>query len=209
MTAGDVVVVDEIWWYVSRAAGIVAWVLLSASVIAGLSLSTRGSRRLPTGWPIDLHRFLSTLALVFLGVHIAALVPDNFVEFSWAELFVPLASTWRPWAVAFGVVAFWLVVAVELTSVIRRQLPTRLWRAVHLLSFVVWLSSTIHLFLAGTDVASFAFRVVQVVAIAAVSLLFVQRMLVGRARRRTRSAGGVSLPIEESVDVDEVYAGER
>jgi predicted ferric reductase len=208
MTIGDVVVVDQIWWYTSRAAGIVAWVLLSSSVIAGMSISTRDSRRLPTGWPIDLHRFLSALSLVFLGVHMAALVPDNFVEFGWVELLVPFASTWRPWAVALGVVAFWLVVAVELTSLIRRRLPTRLWRAVHLLSFLVWLSSTIHLFLAGTDVGSFAFRVIQVCVIAAVSSLFVRRVAVAR-RRRTRSAASAPLPVEEAVDVDEVYAGKR
>jgi len=209
MTIGDVVVVDQIWWYTSRAAGIVAWVLLSASVIAGMSISTRDSRRLPTGWSIDLHRFLSTLSLVFLAVHVAALVPDNFVTFGWAELLVPLASTWRPWAVALGVVAMWMVVAVELTSVIRRRLPVRMWRAVHLLSFFVWLCSTLHLFLAGTDVGSFAFRVVQVVVIAAVSFLFVRRLRVARRRRRISSGGGVSLPVEEPVDVDEVYAGER
>lgn len=200
--------VDQVWWYTSRAAGIVAWVLLSASVLAGMSMSSRDSRQLPQGWPIDLHRFLSTLALVFLSAHMAALVPDNFVEFGWAEIFVPLASTWEPWAVAFGVVAFWLVVAVEVSSLLKRRIPTRVWRAIHVLSLGVWVSSTAHLFMAGTDVQSPAFRVVLVVVIALVVLMFMRRVVVARRRLR-RSVGRSSLPIEEPVDIDQVDAGKR
>lgn len=204
----DIDVVDQIWWYTSRSAGITAWVLLSASVLAGMSMSSRDSRQLPQGWPIDLHRFLSTLSLVFLSVHMAALVPDNFVEFGWAEIFIPLASTWQPWAVAWGVVAFWLVVAVEVTSLLRRRIPNRVWRMVHFSSFLVWISSTVHLFLAGTDVGSPAFRVVQAVVIGLVALMFGRRVTVARQRTRV-SAGRSALPIEEAVDVDEVDAGKR
>jgi len=176
-------------------------------VIAGMSMASRDSRRLPTGWPIDLHRFLSTLSLVFLAVHMAALGPDNFVEFGWAEIFVPMASTWQPGAVAWGVVAFWLVVAVEVTSLLKRRIPNRVWRTIHFASFFVWVSSTVHLFMSGTDVSSPAFRVVQAVVIAAVSLLFVRRIVV--ARRRAGSVRAGALPVEEAVHVDEVYAGER
>jgi len=201
---GGVEFVDQVWWFMSRAAGIVGWVLLSCSVILGLSMSARRTRSLPTGWPLDLHRFISMLSIVFLGVHLAALVPDTFVEFGLAELFIPMASSWNPDAVAWGVVAFWLLVAVEVTSLLRARIPHRLWRGVHMLSFVVWISGTVHLFLAGTDASHWAFRIVQVVVIGIVVLLFLARLL--SSFQRSGSAG--TLAVEEPVDVDEVDAGE-
>ncbi len=202
---GGIEFVDQIWWFASRAAGSVAWVLLSCSMIIGMMQSRRGSGPLPAGWSLDLHRFLSMLSLIFLTIHLGALVPDNFVEFGLVELFVPMMSTWQPAAVAWGVVGFWLLVSVELTSVLRARLPHRVWRAVHLLSFVVWISATVHLFMAGTDVSHPVFRVVQVVMIGLVSLMFVSRIVdVVRS-----SAAGRTLPVEEPIDVDEVDSGKR
>lgn len=203
----NVEVVDQIWWYTSRAAGVVAWIMLSASVIAGMTLSTRDSRLLPTGWPIDLHRFLSSVSLIFLGTHMLALIPDNFVEFGVVELLVPLASTWQPWAVAWGIVAFWLAVAVEVTSLLRTRIPRRVWRAIHFSSFAMWLAATVHLFMAGTDASDVKFRVVQAVVIGAVSVLFTRRLVVARRRSRSSSVGRGPLTVEEPIDVDEVHAG--
>lgn len=214
---GDVEFVDQIWWFVSRSAGIVAWVLLSLSVLAGMSISGRRAgemakgRALPAGWALDLHRFSSSLSLVFLGVHLGALVLDDFVHFGLGELFVPMMSQWNPAAVAWGIVAFWLVVAVEATSLIRRRIPHRVWRVVHGLSFLVWLTSTVHLFVAGTDVEQGWFRVVQAVVIGLVVLTMVWRLsTLGSSARRVASSAGVgSLPIEEAVNVDQVDTRER
>lgn len=209
MQVGQVQVVDQIWWYTSRAAGIVAWLLLSASLISGMTLVTRDSRILPTGWPIDLHRLVSSVALVFLAIHMLALIPDNFVDFGPVELMVPLTSTWQPWAVAWGIVAFWLVLAVEASSLLRKRIPNRVWHIIHFLSFVVWLTATVHLFMAGTDVGALIFRVAQVGVIGAVLVLFMRRLLTARRRSRRLSARRGPLPVEEPVDVDEVHAGER
>lgn len=200
----DVEVVDQVWWFTSRAAGIVSWVLLSGSVVLGLTQSSRASRTLPAGWTLDLHRFLSMLCCIFLTGHLVALVPDNFVHFGWAELFVPYASEWRPGAVAWGIVAFWLLVAVQLTSLLRPRLPNRLWRLVHFLSFPVWIGATVHVLTAGTDADVPAFRVVQVVVIGAVVVLAGVRI---RSLRRRSSAR--TLAVEEPVHVDQVDAGKR
>ncbi len=207
--------VDQIWWFMSRAAGSVAWVLLSLSMIVGMSQTRRGSGPLPAGWSLDLHRFLSMLSLTFLTIHMAALVPDNFVEFGLAELFVPMASTWEPGAVAWGIVGFWLVVCVEVTSLLRSRIPNRVWRALHLLSFIVWISATVHLFYAGTDVGHPVFRGVQVVMIGSVAIMFLRR-IADVVRNRVDPFASVprptplpnsavrALPIEEPIDIDEV-----
>lgn len=209
LVLAQTVVVEQIWWYSSRAAGIVAWVLISLSLFTGMSMSTSGKGRLPAGWLLDLHRFISALAIVFLTAHMVLLIPDNFVEFGARELLVPMASTWNPEAVAWGIVGFWLLIAVELTSLVKGRLPRRVWKTVHFFSFPVWIVATIHLFQAGTDVAHPLFRVLQAVVITALVLRFVTRVTRRRKGREVAPAasrvGAGPLPVEKAIDIDEVH----
>ena len=139
-------------WYAARAGGLIAWGLVSASVIWGLLLSTRLLGRAPRpAWLLDLHRFLGGLAVTFTAIHVTALIADSTVRFRFVDVLVPFASSWRPGAVALGVVGMWLLAAVEATSLLMRKLPRKLWRVVHLSSYVLFWSSTAHLLLAGTD----------------------------------------------------------
>lgn len=139
------------WWYVARAAGLTSWALLALAVVSGLARSGRVTHRPRPVWVQDLHRFLGGLAVVFVGVHMAALTLDRTVGFGLSALLVPFASTWRPGAVAWGVAALYLLLAVELTSLVMRHLPRRLWRAVHMSSLVLYGAGTVHLLTAGTD----------------------------------------------------------
>ena len=118
---------EQFWWYVARASGMVAAVLLVLTLIWGLLITTKliDRRGLPA-WLTDLHRYLGGLSVVFIAVHMVSLVFDNYLVFSWSDLFVPFASSWRPVAVAGGVIAAWLLVAVETTSLAKRWLPRRL-----------------------------------------------------------------------------------
>jgi DMSO/TMAO reductase YedYZ heme-binding membrane subunit len=144
-----------LWWYAARAAGIVAWVLLAASVVWGLVLSTRfRPPRVTPAWTLDLHRYLGGLATIFVGVHLAAIMLDSYVSFGLADLLVPLASSWHPVAVAWGVVALYLLLAVELTSLARSRLPRRVWRRVHVLALPLFLLATTHFLAAGSDAAN-------------------------------------------------------
>jgi len=144
---------DRLWWYVARASGLVAWALLAASTLWGLALTTRAftARRVAPRWLNDLHRFLGGLSVCFVGVHLTGVVADTFVHFGPADVLVPMASDWHPADLAWGVVALYLLVAVELTSLLRHRLPHRLWRWVHATSFVLFAVATVHVLLAGTD----------------------------------------------------------
>jgi hypothetical protein len=143
---------EHLWWYVARASGLVAWALCTLAVLWGLALSTALLGKRPgRGWLLDLHRFLGGLAALFVAVHLGGLVADGYIHFGPAELLVPLASAWKPVAVAWGIVAFYLLLAVELTSLARRRLPARVWRWVHMSSLPLWVISTVHLLTAGTD----------------------------------------------------------
>ena len=74
--------------------------------------------------------------MLFLAVHLGALVADSYVHFGVADLLVPFASSWKSGAVAWGVVAFWFLIAVEVSSLMMRRLPRRTWRAIHLTSYL-------------------------------------------------------------------------
>lgn len=143
---------EHLAWYIARSSGILGWVLLSASVLWGLTLSAKlrpGGVR--PAWIVDYHRYLGALASMFTIVHVAAIVADGYTDFGLSEVFVPLASSWRPGAVAWGVVAVYLLAAVELTSLMRRRLPRSLWKAIHLLSLPLFAVATAHLLMSGSE----------------------------------------------------------
>ena len=176
---------DQLWWFVARASGIVALVLVTLAVVWGLFYSTRllGGKPTPR-WLLDLHRFLGGLSVLFTGVHLAALVADNYVHFGVAEILLPFASEWQPGAVAWGVVALYLLVAVEATSLMQRRLPRRLWRGVHVTSWVLYWLAVVHGVTAGTDAGNRAYVAVTLVGVGVVLFLTVVRMLTSRRVRK-------------------------
>jgi predicted ferric reductase len=168
----------QLWWYVARAGGLVAYGLLAASVLWGLAVSTRLLGRWPApGWALDLHRYLGSLALTFTGIHLAALLLDSYIQFDLLDLLVPFTAGWRPGAVAWGVVALYLLVAVQATSLARRRLPHRLWRRIHLAAFPLLVASTGHLLTAGSDRANPAVRTMLTATVAGTLFLLLFRLL--------------------------------
>jgi methionine sulfoxide reductase heme-binding subunit len=142
----------QFWWYTVRASGITAWALSAGSLLLGLMLSTRVLGKKPTGpWLLDVHRFTGGLSVIFVGVHLAALVADSYTHFGLADLVVPFVSTWRPAAVALGIVAFYFLLAIEITSLLMRRIPKHWWRAVHLTSGLLYVTASWHLLAAGAD----------------------------------------------------------
>jgi DMSO/TMAO reductase YedYZ heme-binding membrane subunit len=140
------------WWYVSRATGFVGWALLAASVLWGLFITNKTlTRRTTPAWVLDLHRHLGGLAVAFVAVHLAVLPLDTFTDWGWSDLFVPMAAGWHPVPIAFGIVACYVLLAVELSSLLGRRVPRAWWRRIHFLSFPLYVVATVHLCTAGTD----------------------------------------------------------
>jgi sulfoxide reductase heme-binding subunit YedZ len=170
---------EHFWWYLSRASGIVSWALVSASVIWGLVYASRMiPKKTAPRWLLDLHRFLGGLAVAFVAVHLVTLVLDGYVQFGLRELFVPLASGWRPVAVAWGVLALYLLVAVELTSLAMARLPRRFWRRVHATGFAVFVLGTVHAFAAGTDAGNPLLIVLAITTVVVFTFALAYRLLV-------------------------------
>ena len=139
-------------WLVSRAAGIVALVLLTATVVLG-TVSTAPTRS--ATWPRwarqALHRDLALLSIAALAVHVGAVVLDDFVDIRWYVPLVPFVSAYRPVWVGLGTVAFDLLLVVIATSLLRVRLGVRTWRAVHWLTYAAWPVAVLHYLTTGTD----------------------------------------------------------
>ncbi len=142
----------QIWWYIARASGIIAWLFITASVLWGIMLSTKlfPAQRRPA-WLLDLHRGLGAMSVLFLLTHVAALIGDNWIHFDVVDIVVPFASEWKPWQVALGVFAMWGLVIVEVTSLAMKRLPKKVWRGIHFTSYLTFLLTSLHGTFAGTD----------------------------------------------------------
>lgn len=151
---------EHVWWYLSRASALVAWAALTASCTLGVLLATRVLKPHDRpAWLMALHRHLAAIFVSLTAVHLAGLVADGYVRFGMAELFIPMRSVWKPGAVTVGVVALYAAVAVQGTSLLMRKLPRRLWRAVHLLSYVSFVLVSVHAVWVGSDVRTPLFLV--------------------------------------------------
>ena len=137
-------------WYIARAVGIVAWILLCTSMLAGVTLTYRRAGSAPA--MLDLHRYLSLLAVVFTIAHAVALVADGFVGYRFVQVLLPLASLWRPGPVGWGVLAMYLLLLVEGSSLLGRRLSRTKWRRLHNLSYPCFAAATIHFLSAGSEV---------------------------------------------------------
>jgi DMSO/TMAO reductase YedYZ heme-binding membrane subunit len=187
--AGVPQVNEKIWWYLSRSSGIVALVLLVATVVWGILLSTRVLKPHDRpAWLLDLHKWLGGSAVVMTLLHMLGLYLDGYIDYGFTELLVPGTSDYRPLAVAIGVLSFYVLVAVQVTSYFRTRLSKRMWRSVHMLSYgLVW-GAAIHAGMAGTDVVNRAYQVVALLlTIIAASATVVRLLMPGRTRAATAS----------------------
>lgn len=176
----------QFWWYLTRSSGIVAWVLLTASALWGILLSTRLLKPYDRpAWLLDLHRWLGSLAVLVVGLHLAGTVADSYVHFGVADVLVPMATSWKPLAVAWGIIAMYLLVAVQVSSVLMKKLPKKLWRGIHLTSYAMFVSVSIHSITAGTDKGVALF---QALAVALITLMIaftsVRLLYNGKPRNR-------------------------
>ena len=156
-------------WYLTRATGLVALVLLTASMAFGLLYSVRYQR---PAWPrfltAGLHRNSSLLALAFTGVHVATTLADSYVPVRVQDVVVPFISAYRPLWLGLGAVAFDLMLALTVTSLLRTRLSYRSWRLAHWGSYVCWPVAVLHGLGTGSDTPV---RWVLVLTVACVALI--------------------------------------
>ena len=187
---------SQFWWHLSRASGIVTWGFLIASALWGILLSTRVLKPYDRpAWLLDLHSWLGTITLFGTALHLAALVGDTYVHFGTADLFVPFATSWKPLAVAWGIIGMYLLVVVQLSSWAMKKIPRSLWRTLHMLSYGLLVTVSIHAFAAGTDRANHFFQAFGVAIITVmVGATAIRVLYAGKPRTRQVIASGAREP---------------
>ncbi len=168
-------------WFVIRGTGVVLVIVLALSLTLGVASTGRAAWR---WWPRfvtqGLHRTLALLGLVLAAVHVVTVVADDYVDIRWWQAFVPAWPADRELWGSFGTVAFDLLLAVVVTSLLRRRLGHGAWRGVHLTSYLLFVLSVAHGLGMGTDAAEPWSLGVTLAAIAAVLVSVGSRLVVLR-----------------------------
>ena len=171
-------------WYATRASGLMALILLTLTMVLGLTTTTRARAR---NWPgfaqQEMHRRISMLAVVFLGIHVLTSVLDTYVNIGVAAIVIPGLSTYDPLWVGVGAVALDLMLAVFVTSLLRSRMRPGTWRAVHWLAYLSWPVALAHTFGMGTDA-----RELWVIGLGVASVLAVAAALAWRFSAAARQA---------------------
>ena len=171
------------WWLASRAAGIVAFLLIAAAVILGLVLASKMTRR--PGLKRDLvkvHQQIALTALVAIGAHGVFLLGDAWLKPGLTGIAIPFTLEYRPVWTGFGIVAGYLALLLGPTFYWRRRIGARRWRQIHRATVVVFALAVMHSLGSGTDGASTWLRAMVLGSAAIVVALVVVRYM-PRARR--------------------------
>ena len=175
-------------WYVARAAGVAAYVLLTVVVTLGMTMASRRPlRRWPKFALEDVHRFGGLLVGSFVAIHVVTIALDAYLPFSLSAILVPFAARYRTVYTALGVVAAELLLALAVTNRYRDRLPYRFWRRAHYLNLAVWTAATMHGLGSGTDRST-----PWLLAVFASSVALVLAAAVWRLRRRPALSFGVA-----------------
>ncbi len=165
-------------WYVTRAAGIIAYLLLWLSTVWGLAVSSKiFDPVLNRYFTYDMHQFLSLLALGFIALHVIVLLADQYLPFSVAQVVVPFIAPYRPAWVGVGIIAMYLTILVSATFYVRNMIGYSTFRVIHYLSLISYVGAAVHGVFSGTDSSLWSMQLVYAGTALVVVFLFVYRIV--------------------------------
>ncbi len=171
-------------WYFSRATGMVALVLLTAIIVLGVLGPLRVSHELWPRYAIrTVHRDVSLLALLVVAIHVVTIVMDSYVKVPLSAAILPFGSSFDPFWTGLGALAFDLMIALVVTSLLRNRLGFRTWRLLHWSAYACWPLAVAHGLATGTDSGSTWALALTVVCIAVAVVAVALRVQGGTAAR--------------------------
>jgi sulfoxide reductase heme-binding subunit YedZ len=180
------------FWFVSRAAGIVAFLALWMSTAWGITISSKGIGGLVSGpVAVTVHNVTSWLALGFGGVHGLSLLGDQVISFTLSALAVPFASAYQPFLTGLGTLSLYVGVIVTAAFYVKKRLGYKTWRMIHGLSYLLFVGVIVHSALLGTDSGLPVMKAIFAVAGGSVLFLTLFRVLTAGV---SRSSAGESRP---------------
>ena len=203
---------DIAWtWLLIRASGVTAWALLSVVVFWGIFLRTRllGTKATPVAL-LHMHRWVGSLALLALAVHIGTLLIDPVVGFSLSQILIPGTAPWQPFATALGTIALYLMIPVSIIGRIRTKLGKKgnaFFKRSHLIAYFAWPVATAHYIFAGTDaMADWSIALIIATSTTLVFLLLARGFVPPPVRKRPVTAAQTPKSAEAVQEPDRVGA---
>jgi sulfoxide reductase heme-binding subunit YedZ len=189
---------SQVFWFITRAAGLMAYLMFWLSTVWGLAVSSKiFDRLLNRPFTFDTHGYLSLLALGFIFIHVVVLLWDSYAPFSLVQLIVPFTSSYRPLAVALGILSLYLTLLVTVSFYLRRRIGYKTSRLLHYVSFLAYVGATVHGILAGADTPLFSTQLIYEETAVVVLLLtaYWVKQLVQNKRTGSRVFSSDSKPV--------------
>ncbi|HWD64320.1 MAG TPA: ferric reductase-like transmembrane domain-containing protein [Solirubrobacteraceae bacterium] len=165
------------FWYLSRGSGVVTLVLLTLTVALGVANFKRlRTRRIPRFVIDGIHRNAALLSVVFLAIHVMSALADSFASVDLTDVFLPFASSYSPLWIGLGALSVDLLLAVLVTSLLRRRIGHRIWRATHWLAYASWPVALAHSLGAGTDAGTGWMTVLLILCLVTVAISVLARL---------------------------------
>jgi sulfoxide reductase heme-binding subunit YedZ len=145
--------------------------LVTFTLVVLLGILTRSGRTIPglSGFvTAGFHRNASLVAASFLIIHVVTAIIDPYASIKIVDAFIPFVSSYRPLWLGLGAIAFDLILAIIITSLLRNRIGPRTWRALHWFNYVMWPLAVVHSLGTGSDASQAWF-----VAIAAACVFLV------------------------------------
>ena len=184
---------NQVWWNLTRASANIATVLILLTILWGVLLSTRILKPNDRpSWLRDLHTWMGGLALAFTVIHMVTLIADSYITFDLIDVLVPFASSWKPIPVTLGILGFYILAAVQITSLFIKKLDRKTWHRIHMLSYVQFIIVIAHTLSAGSDVGTRLFTGFTMAVAMLGAAVYGIRLVAGRSVDRRKKERGLA-----------------
>ena len=180
-------------WYITRASGVVSLMLLTAGLVLGVLGTVRWKNdRWPRFAVVSIHRNVTLFAIAFVAIHVLTTIADGYAPVGFKDAVIPFVSRYRALWLGFGAVAFDLLLALVVTSLLRARIGYRAWRAVHWLAYASWPFALVHGLGSGSDSRFGWFVIVAIACANAVGAAVAPRLLRSTGPLRLRAGAGAA-----------------
>jgi sulfoxide reductase heme-binding subunit YedZ len=172
-------------WYLMRATGVVSLVLLTGVMVLGIGTVKRWRPpNAPAFVTAGMHRSIALLSVVFVGVHVVTAVADPYAAVSATATVVPFVGSSQPLWIGLGAFSLDLLLALIASSLLRRRLGARAWRAVHWTAYLCWPVAAVHSLGIGSDVGATWLRIIVAGCVGSLGFALATRVASGRPGKR-------------------------
>jgi predicted ferric reductase len=176
-------------WYITRASGLIAYVLLWFSMVWGLGVSSKIFDVVLHGtFTYDFHQYISLLAIGFTLLHMGVLLFDGYMPYSIFQILIPFISPYRPFWIGIGVIGFYLMLLVTITFYMRTKISMKTFRAIHTFSLLAYFAITLHSFMSGSDSSLPSVMVLYVVTFLITMFLIVYWLIMAAQKKLEKQA---------------------